>query len=77
MAALSNELWPPSATIDGDDLLLGGCSLRAVAAGYGTPAYVIDERALRQRAQLFRTTFATLHADSHATSRPRPIRRRR
>ena len=63
--ALTSELWPPSATIAGDDLLIGGCSLRAVAEEYGTPAYVIDELALRERAQLFRTTFAALHADSH------------
>lgn len=65
MAAVTSELWPPSATIAGDDLLIGGCSLRAVAGEYGTPAYVIDELALRERARLFRTTFAALHADSH------------
>ena len=62
--AAVSDLWPPSATIDGDDLLIGGCSLRAVAEEYGTPAYVVDEQALRDRARLFRDTFAALHADS-------------
>ena len=60
-----SRLWPPSAVVDGDDLLIGGCSLRAIAAEFGTPAYVLDEQALRDRARLFRRTFAALHADSH------------
>jgi diaminopimelate decarboxylase len=58
------ELWPPSAAVDGDDLRVGGCSLRAVAEQYGTPAYVVDELALRERAQQFRQAFSDRHADS-------------
>ena len=45
--------------------VIGGCSLRAIAEEFGTPAYVLDEQALRDRARLFRETFAALHADSH------------
>jgi diaminopimelate decarboxylase len=44
------SLFPPSATIAGDDLQVGGCSLREIAERFGTPAYVIDEQALGCRA---------------------------
>src|SRR2546423_268264 len=39
------SLFPPSAAIAGDDLHVGGCSLREMAERFGTPAYVIDEQA--------------------------------
>jgi diaminopimelate decarboxylase len=55
---------PPSAGREGNDLLIGGCSLRALAEQYGTPAYVIDEQELRDRARRFRTAFAELHPNS-------------
>jgi diaminopimelate decarboxylase len=69
-----SELWPPSAQIHGDDLLIGGCSLRAVARDYGTPAYVLDEQALRERARLFRSSFTARHPDSrvHFASKAYP-----
>jgi diaminopimelate decarboxylase len=47
------SLLPPSATIDGADLLVGGCSLTELAAEYGTPAFVFDEQALRARARAY------------------------
>lgn len=47
------SLLPPSAAIDGDDLRIGGCSLTEVAAEFGTPAFVFDEQALRDRARAF------------------------
>src|SRR3984957_3370805 len=47
------SLLPPSATIDGADLLIGGCSLTEIAAEFGTPAFVIDETALRARARAY------------------------
>lgn len=47
------SLLPPSAAIDGDDLRIGGCSLTEVAAEFGTPAFVFDEQALRNRARAF------------------------
>jgi diaminopimelate decarboxylase len=47
------SLLPPSATIDGADLRIGGCSLTEIAAEFGTPAFVFDEQALRDRARAF------------------------
>ena len=51
------SLFPPSATIAGDDLQVGGCSLREIAERFGTPAYVIDEQALRSRAREYLAAF--------------------
>ena len=45
------SLLPPSAELDGDDLRIGGCSMSEVAERFGTPAYVLDEQALRGRAR--------------------------
>lgn len=52
MADLS--LLPATASIEGPDLRVGGCSLADVAAEFGTPAFVIDEEALRGRAAAYR-----------------------
>jgi diaminopimelate decarboxylase len=62
MADLS--LLPPSATIDGTDLRVGGCSLTKLAAEFGTPALVIDEQALRDRARAYRAGLAARHPRS-------------
>jgi diaminopimelate decarboxylase len=49
------DLFPPGAAIDGDgELAVGGCRLRDLAAEFGTPAYVVDEAALRERAREYR-----------------------
>ena len=46
------DLFPPGAHADyGGDLVVGGCRLRDLAAEFGTPAYVVDEGALRARAR--------------------------
>ena len=47
------SLLPPSARIEGDDLLIGGCSLRELAERYGTPAFVFDADALRSQARAY------------------------
>jgi diaminopimelate decarboxylase len=47
------SLLPPTAVIDGADLMVGGCSLTGIAAEFGTPAFVIDETALRARARAY------------------------
>ena len=62
MADLS--LLPPTATIDGADLRIGGCSLTELAAEYGTPAFIIDEDALRARARAYTDGLARRHARS-------------
>jgi diaminopimelate decarboxylase len=62
MADLS--LLPPSAAIDGADLRIGGCSLIRLAAEFGTPAFVIDEQALRDRARAYQAGLAARHPRS-------------
>jgi diaminopimelate decarboxylase len=57
-------LLPPSAVIDGPDLLVGGCSLAELAAEFGTPAFVIDEPALRDRARAYADGLAARHPRS-------------
>lgn len=58
------SLLPPSATIDGNDLRIGGCSLRQIAAEFGTPAFVFDEQALRDRARAFADGLGSRHSRS-------------
>jgi len=58
------SLLPPSATIDGADLRIGGCSLTEVAAEFGTPAFVFDEQALRDRARAFVDGLASRYPQS-------------
>lgn len=58
------SLLPPSATIEGDDLRIGGCLMSEVAEQFGTPAYVIDEQALRDRARKYLDAFGSLHSSS-------------
>ena len=58
------SLFPPSTAVAGDDLVLGGCSLREIAERFGTPAYVVDEQALRSRARDYLAAFAGRHPRS-------------
>jgi diaminopimelate decarboxylase len=55
------SLLPPTAVIEGDDLRVGGCLLSEIAAEFGTPAYVIDEQALRARAREYLTELTSRH----------------
>jgi diaminopimelate decarboxylase len=57
-------LFPPSATVDGEDLLIGGCPLGEVARQFGTPAFVLDEQALRSRAREYSAALAGRHPRS-------------
>jgi len=63
---LDFSLLPPSAVVDGDDLRIGGCLLSEIAARFGTPAYVFDERALRERAAEYLNAMRSRHARSRA-----------
>jgi diaminopimelate decarboxylase len=58
------SLLPPSAVVDGEDLRIGGCSLRELAVRFGTPAYVLDEEALRARAREYAGALAIRHPRS-------------
>jgi diaminopimelate decarboxylase len=58
---LDLSLLPPSAAVEGDDLRIGGCLLSDLAARFGTPAYVIDEQALRDRASEYASALTGRH----------------
>ena len=58
------SLLPPSAVIDGFDLRISGCSLTEIAAEFGTPAFVFDEPALRDRARAFADGLSSWHPRS-------------
>ena len=61
------DLFPPGAHADdGGDLVVAGCRLRDLAAEFGTPAYVVDEGALRARAREYRDELAARWGDSLA-----------
>lgn len=69
---LQQSLTPPDLSLfpDGtrDDetagLTIGGCSLRQLAAQYGTPALIVDETALRARAAEFVRALRSRHPRS-------------
>ena len=58
------SLLPPSAVVDGEDLRIGGCLLGELASQFGTPAYVLDEQALRSRARAYLHAFTSRYARS-------------
>src|SRR5215472_782071 len=58
---LDLSLLPPSALIEGDDLRIGGCLLADIADRFGTPAFVIDEQALRSRAAEYTSALTSRH----------------
>ena len=65
-ADIDLSLYPDGAAIDADGrLLVGGCAVADLAAEYGTPAYIIDEGALRARARHYLDAFRSRHPNSH------------
>ncbi len=58
------SLLPESAIVVGEDLRIGGCLLSEVAEQFGTPAYVVDEQALRDRAAAYQNAMTSRHRDS-------------
>src|SRR5260370_39822978 len=69
MTAMSGEscvldlsLPPPSATIEGEDPGVPGCLITDLAERFGTPAYIIDEQALRAVARQYLAALASRHA---------------
>jgi diaminopimelate decarboxylase len=55
--ALPARLLPDTAELRDDDVLIGGCSLTALAREYGTPLFVYDEASLRSRARAAAAAF--------------------
>lgn len=59
------SLYPAGTALDAAErLLIGGCAVSDLAEQYGTPAYLIDEGALRATARTYAEAFATRHARS-------------
>src|SRR5262245_60695201 len=58
--ALLGSLWPSTVerTAASGALTVGGVDVRELAAEFGTPAYILDEVDLRQRAREFAAAFA-------------------
>jgi len=58
------RLFPPqSAVSDSGHLVIGGCDTVELAAEFGTPLYLYDELALRNRCAEFRREFGQLYPD--------------
>ncbi|WP_329792624.1 diaminopimelate decarboxylase [Lentzea sp. DG1S-22] len=53
---LEDGLWPDGTRVAGGDLLIGGLPVTQLAARFGTPCQVLDERTVRGRAGAFRET---------------------
>ncbi|MHB1906710.1 MAG: diaminopimelate decarboxylase family protein, partial [Acidimicrobiales bacterium] len=58
------ELFAPGTTLDGDELVLGGCRASAIARAVATPVLVMDEAALRARARRYVEGLAARWADA-------------
>ena len=55
-------LFPAGTRVDADgEMWIGGCSVSELAAQYGTPALLVDEDALRGRAQEYLAAFGSRH----------------
>jgi diaminopimelate decarboxylase len=69
------DVLPFTAARDGDGrLTIGGCALADIAREYGTPAFVVDEDGLRERAREYRAEFDARHpgTDVHFASKALP-----
>jgi diaminopimelate decarboxylase len=59
------ELFPPeSAVNDSGHLVIGGCDTVELAAEFGTPLYLFDELALRNKCAEFKREFGQRYADT-------------
>jgi diaminopimelate decarboxylase len=60
-----SHIWPAGSRVnEAGRLEVGGCDLVEVAREFGTPAYVVAEDDLRDRARAFVAAFAERHADT-------------
>ncbi|MGH3471891.1 MAG: diaminopimelate decarboxylase [Nocardioidaceae bacterium] len=64
-AGIDLSLYPEGTRRDDRGrLVIGGCPVADLVEEYGTPAYLIDEGALRARARAYRNAFTARHPDS-------------
>ncbi len=73
-ADIDLSLYPEGTRLDGDGrLLIGGCAVADLAEQYGTPAYLIDEGALRRRAREYVRAASTPRPPGSCGSRSPPV----
>jgi len=58
------SLFPQTAQVIGNHLVIGACDAVALAAEFGTPLYVFDEATLRAKCAEYRGEFAQRYPDS-------------
>jgi diaminopimelate decarboxylase len=64
-AAIDLSLYPPGSHLDHTGrLVVGGCAVAEVVETYGTPAYLVDEGALRAHARAYQQAFVSRHPRS-------------
>ena len=64
-ADIDLSLYPEGTALDSSGrLLLGGCAVEELVEQYGTPAYLIDEGALRRHARAYVEAFTSRHPNS-------------
>jgi diaminopimelate decarboxylase len=61
-APTTARLYPSDSSLDGGRLRIGGCDAVELARAFGTPAYVVAERDLRERAREIAGALAEHHA---------------
>ena len=62
----SLSLFPETAEVNSHGHLeIGGCDVTGLAAEFGTPLYIFDERHLRKKCRQFKLEFGKRHADSN------------
>ena len=61
MALATSHLLPADSTVEAGRLTVGGCDAVALAREFGTPAYVLAERDLRERARTATRALAEHH----------------
>ena len=56
--AFNLSLFPPESEVNSQGhLVIGGCDLVSLAEEYGTPLYIFDEKALREKCREFKSVF--------------------
>ncbi|MFM8385166.1 MAG: diaminopimelate decarboxylase family protein, partial [Actinomycetota bacterium] len=59
-----SSIWPISATRVSGELQIGGCSVSAIAARYGTPIFVLDESDLKSRIEKWNGSFNSIFGEN-------------
>ncbi|MBE0415883.1 MAG: diaminopimelate decarboxylase, partial [Dehalococcoidia bacterium] len=58
------SLFPQTAQVEKNHLIIGGCDTVALASEFGTPLYVFDEATLRGKCAEYRKEFSQRYPDT-------------